>query len=61
MPREAPETQHGVRDLAALLVDHYSFDRTNLLAVSAVNGGAFDLVAADQGASFALFCGHSTG
>jgi DNA invertase Pin-like site-specific DNA recombinase len=45
---EAAKPQHRVGDLAADLVDHHPFDRTNALSVGAIDGSTFDLVAADK-------------
>ena len=47
-PEEATETNNRVSDLAAHLVDHQPLNRTNLISIGAVNGGAVNLVAADQ-------------
>jgi hypothetical protein len=46
--KEAAETHHRVGGLAADLVDHHPFDLTDLLAIRAIDVGAFDAVAADQ-------------
>src|SRR3954453_2689582 len=51
-PEKAAKAEHGVRDAAAGLVDHHTFDRADLGVISAVDGGAFDLVASDQVAVF---------
>src|SRR5215471_3724609 len=40
---------HRVGDLSAHLVEHQPLDRADLLAVAAVYGGAFHMVAGDQG------------
>ena len=53
--QEPTKTQHCVRHLAAHLVDHHSIDRADLLIVHTVDGGAFNLVAADESSSFACF------
>jgi hypothetical protein len=45
---KAAEAQNGVRNFAALLVDHYAFDRSNLAVVGSVNCRAFYLVAANR-------------
>src|SRR3954467_5715577 len=56
---EATKSQHRVSDFAAHLVDHHPFDRTDALAVGAINGRPFDLVAADQIACFPFFVSHA--
>src|SRR4051794_25214346 len=57
-PEEAAKPQHGVGDIAADLVDHHPFNRTNALIVGAIDGRPFDLVAADQISCFAFFISH---
>src|SRR3954463_5320369 len=56
-PHEAAKRQHGIGNLAAYLVDHHAFDLADLLAVGAVDGGTFDLVAADERDGFTFFSG----
>src|SRR5215203_6156300 len=46
--KEAADTHDGVGRLAADLVDHHALDLADLLAVGAIDVGAFDAVAADQ-------------
>jgi hypothetical protein len=46
--KEAAERQHRVRQLAALLVDHDTLDRTDLGTIGAIDRSSLDLVAADQ-------------
>ena len=38
---DAAEAEHGIRYPAAHLVDHHPLDRSDLLVVSAINGGSF--------------------
>src|SRR6187399_2391027 len=47
--KKASEADHRICDFAADFIDHYSFDRANVLLVSAVNSCSLYLVAADQG------------
>ena len=51
---KAAVSDHRVGDLAGHLVDHHAFDAADLLLVGAVDGGAFDLVAADEREGLAL-------
>src|ERR1700733_13386274 len=43
--QETSEAKHSIGDLAARLVDHDPFNRTDFGFVRAINGGAFDLIA----------------
>jgi hypothetical protein len=54
---KAAEAHHRIADLAGLLVDHDALDGADLVAVGAVDIGAFHLVAADQRCGFPGFCG----
>jgi ParB family chromosome partitioning protein len=56
--KEAAKTQNRVGDLARLLVDHDALDRPYLAFIGAIHGGAFNLVAADQGACLTFLCSH---
>src|SRR6185312_3793407 len=53
-PEETAEAEHGVGHPAADLVDHDALDRADLALVRTIDGGALDLVAADQIAELAL-------
>ena len=55
---KAAEGEHGVRHLAALLVDHDALDRADLVVIGAIDRSSFDLVAADQVTSFVCFQCH---
>src|SRR3546814_1951094 len=48
LAEEAAERHVGIGDLAALLVDHHTVDRTELVAGCIVHFGAFDLVGGNQ-------------
>ena len=45
---KAPETENGIGDIAAQLVDHQALNSADLLAAGAANRRAFHTVAGDQ-------------
>src|SRR4029079_19233448 len=53
------EREHGVGHPAALLVDHDTLDRADLVAIGAVDRSSLDLVVADQVAGFVCFQRHA--
>src|SRR5207302_7648637 len=55
---EAAKAKHGVRDFSAHLVDHDALDRTDLLIIGAIDGGAFNLVTSDEIRRFTFFGDH---
>src|SRR5262249_41887800 len=55
---EAAEAHHRIGDLAAELVDHDPLDLAGALAVRAIDGGSFHLVAADETSGFAALEGR---
>src|SRR5437868_5894682 len=55
---EAAKAKHGVRDFSAHLVDHDALDRTDLLIIGAIDGGAFNLVTSDEIRRFTCFGDH---
>jgi hypothetical protein len=59
--QEAAKAENGIRDFPAHLLDHHPFDRSDLVAVGAVDGGTFDLVTADQTGCLACFGYHEFG
>src|SRR2546423_12350130 len=59
---EPAKRDHGIRHFAADLVNHNALKASDLLVVRPVEGGAFDLVAADQGHGLtAIINGRSQG
>lgn len=45
---KSTKAKDGESDLTADLFNHHALDLANLLLVSAIDGGALDLIAADQ-------------
>src|SRR6266446_3424008 len=54
----AAKAQDSIRNFAAHLVDHDTFDRSDLGVVGAIDCGSFHLITADKGTCFSCFSNH---
>src|ERR1043166_8734958 len=58
--QKAAKAEHGIRHLAASLVDHDTLDGPHLLALGVIDCRAFHFVAADESSGLPRFCCHGS-